>query len=253
MPFQLEICCFNLASASIAERAGAHRIELCADPQEGGVTASLGMLKTAREHTGIQLYPIIRPRAGDFFYSDEEFEMMLNDVALCRQLNCDGIVTGILQQDGSIDKKRTAKLVELAYPLGVSFHRAFDWSRDPFEALEDIIETGCERILTSGQRPMAIDGAGLIRELIRQADNRIILMPGSGMRASNIIELAEKTGAEEFHTSARIQVKGQMNFLNPEMGEELQTILADRVEIESILELLGKHFAIPNNNNESTQ
>jgi copper homeostasis protein len=242
MTFLLEICCFNLTSAIIAQQAGAQRVELCVDPHDGGTTPSLGMIKTSRAHVSIPLYPIIRPRGGDFLYTDEEFEMMLNDVVLCRQLNCDGLVTGILQQDGSVDKKRTAKLVELAYPLGVSFHRAFDWSKDPFEALEDIIETGCERILTSGQRPLALDGAGLIKELIRQADNRIIIMPGSGLRAGNILELAEKTGAQEFHSSARIQVPGHMQFLNPAMGAGFHSALADRQEIESIAGLLKKHF-----------
>src|ERR1700733_15066931 len=133
MPFQLEICCFNLESVRIAADAGAQRIELCANPHDGGTTPGLGMIKTAKELSHIQVYPIIRPRGGDFFYSEEEFESMLSDVALCKQLDCEGIVTGILRQDGSIDKKRTAKLVDLAYPMGVTFHRAFDWSKDPFE------------------------------------------------------------------------------------------------------------------------
>jgi copper homeostasis protein len=189
MSFQLEICCFNLESVRIAAEAGAQRIELCADPEGGGTTPSLGMIKTAKRFTGIQVYPIIRPRGGDFLYSEEEFESMLIDVALCKQLDCEGIVTGILRQDGSIDKKRTAKLVDLAYPMGVTFHRAFDCSIDPFEALEDIVEIGCERILTSGQMPMAVDGVPLIRDLIRQAGDRMILMPGSGVRAHNIIAL----------------------------------------------------------------
>jgi copper homeostasis protein len=242
MPFQLEICCFNLESVRIASGAGTQRIELCADPHDGGTTPSLGMIKTAKGISNTQLYPIIRPRGGDFLYSEEEFESMLNDAALCKQLDCEGIVTGILRQDGSIDKRRMSKLVDLAYPMGVTFHRAFDWSKDPFEALEDIIEIGCERILTSGQMPMAIDGAPLIRDLILQAGHRIILMPGSGVRAHNIIALAEQTKAEEFHTSARILARGHMDYLKPSMGEEYQSVLTDNKEIQAILKLLEGHF-----------
>ena len=211
----LEICCFNLQSVLIAQQAGAHRVELCADAGVGGTTQSFGVIKTAREKLQIKLYPIIRPRGGDFLFSNEEFEIMLNDVALCKQIGCDGIVIGMLNEDGSIDKKRCAKLVQLAYPLGVTFHRAFDWCANPFEALEDIIEIGCERILTSGQQPTAIEGAELIAQLIQQADNRIIIMPGSGVRAANIIELAQKTKAEEFHTSARTHSQSNMQFIKP--------------------------------------
>jgi copper homeostasis protein len=242
MSFQLEICCFNIASAMIAQDAGANRIELCAGPQEGGTTPSLGTIKIARTNIQLSLYPIIRPRGGDFLYSDHEFETMLNDVVLCKQLSCDGIVTGFLQPDGSVDKDRTSRLVDLAYPMGVTFHRAFDWARDPVKALEDIIQTGCERVLTSGQRPLAQDGASLIKDLILQANHQIIVMPGSGLRASNIIQLTEKTGAEEFHSSARMDAAGQMQFLNQSMGEALQYPLSDKKEIESMLELLSSHF-----------
>jgi copper homeostasis protein len=232
-----------MASAWTAQNTGAHRIELCTDPGEGGTTASLGMIKTVRENIQIPLYPIIRPRGGNFLYSNEEFEIMLNDVALCRQLNCDGIVTGLLQSDGTVDKKRTAKLVELAYPLGVSFHRAFDWSIDPHEALEAIVETGCERILTSGQCPMAMQGAGLLKALIQQAANRIIIMPGSGLRAQNIIEMAEKTGAVEFHTSARVKLPNSMQYLNDAMQDDQQTVFADPSEIEAMLRSLDNYFS----------
>jgi copper homeostasis protein len=239
MQFQLEICSFNLESALIAQDAGAHRVELCADPAGGGTTPSLGVIKTAREKLHIQLYPIIRPRGGDFLFSDEEFEIMLNDVSLCKQLGCDGVVIGMLNADGAIDKKKCSKLVELAYPLGVTFHRAFDCSANPFEALEDIISIGCERILTSGQKPTAIEGAALLNELVRQADNRIIIMPGSGVRANNIIELKEKTNAEEFHTSARIPAKTQMQFINENMNQDSSRTIADKNEIEQIVQLLA--------------
>ena len=140
---------------------------------------------------------------------------------MCRQYGCDGVVIGLLKKDGSVDKKRCRELVVLAYPLGVTFHRAFDRTKDPFRALEDIIETGCERILTSGQQPKAVDGAQIIKELIAQADDRIIIMPGSGVNAENIISIAENTGAKEFHSSAGIYTESKMNYTNLSMNESL--------------------------------
>jgi copper homeostasis protein len=235
MNARLEICSFNIQSALIAQHAGAHRVELCADPAGGGTTPSLGLIKTAREKLQIELYPIIRPRGGDFLFNDEEFEIMLNDVSLCKQLGCDGVVIGMLNADGTVDKKRCEKLVQLAYPLGVTFHRAFDWCINPFEALEDIIDIGCERILTSGQKPTALEGAQLINELVRQAESRMIIMPGSGVRANNIIDLKEKTTADEFHTSARTLVKSSMQFMN----EDLSSVIANENEINEILRLLA--------------
>ena len=239
MSFKLEICSFNLQSALIAQQVGAHRVELCADAHEGGTTPSSGLIKTAREKLHIQLYPIIRPRGGDFLFDDDEFEMMKHDISLCKQLGCDGVVIGMLNADGTIDKKRCAKLVELAYPMGVTFHRAFDRCANPFEALEDIIDIGCERILTSGQYPTAMEGSQLINELIRQAETRIIIMPGSGVRSNNILKLKEKTGAEEFHTSARTLVKSNMQFINESMKEDLSTYFANENEIMEILRLLA--------------
>jgi len=245
MQFQLEICCFNIQSALIAQDAGAHRVELCADPAGGGTTPSLGVIKTAREKLHIQLYPIIRPRDGDFLFDDEEFEIMIRDISFCKQAGCDGIVIGMLNADGTIDKKRCAKLVELAYPLGVTFHRAFDRAVNPFEAMEDILSIGCERILTSGQKPTAIEGAMLLNELVRQAENRIIIMPGSGIRAKNIAELIEKTTAEEFHTSARIFGKSGMEFINENLKESDSFTIADKNEITQIIHLLvnSKNFS----------
>src|SRR6187399_2897967 len=190
MSFKLEICSFDITSALIAQSAGAHRIELCAAPAEGGTTPGPGTILAARERLHIDLYPIIRPRGGDFLYTDEEYDTMVKEVLFCRQVGCNGVVIGLLHKDGTIDKTRAARLVELAYPLGVTFHRAFDRAINPFEALEDIISIGCERILTSGQRPTAPEGAALINELVRQSDDRIIIMPGAGIRADNILRLA---------------------------------------------------------------
>jgi copper homeostasis protein len=235
----LEICAFNLPAALVAQGAGADRIELCAGPEEGGVTQSAGLIRMAREKLQIPVYPIIRPREGDFLYSAEEFTVMMRDVEFCRGLGCDGVVIGMLLADGRVDQVRCGRLVEAAYPMGVTFHRAFDRAVDPFEALETIIGIGCERILTSGQRPVAMEGAALLRELVREADERIVIMPGSGVRASNIAELAEKTGAVEFHTTARIAVPGGMEFVNAAMREDLSMVMPSEEEIRRIREIIS--------------
>jgi copper homeostasis protein len=214
MSYLIEIATSDFTTTKSAVEGGADRIELCANLSEGGATPSYGQIKKCREAFDVSLYPIIRPRGGDFLYTNEEFEIMLQDARLCKELNCDGIVIGLLNADGTIDIKRTAKLIELAYPLEVTFHRAFDRCRDPFEALEQLIEMGCERILTSGQRPTVSDGIELIVELNKVADQRIIIMPGSGVRKENIKMLAEKTGCTEFHSSLRDKTKSKMEFMH---------------------------------------
>ena len=219
--FILEVIGFTIEGCITAQNAGADRIELCDSPADGGTTPSYGFIKAAREKLHIDMFPIIRPRGGDFFYSDDEFEIMKTDVRLCKESGCDGVVTGMLTRDGKVDKKRTSSLVDLAYPLGVTFHRAFDRTADPFQALEDIIDTGCERVLTSGQQPNALDGAGLIKQLIEKADDRIIIMPGSGIRSANIVQVAENTGATEFHSSARIQLEHKVSVDEAEVKEML--------------------------------
>ncbi len=241
MEFILEICAFNLASAMTAQQAGADRIELCVSPEEGGTTPSPGLIRAARERLKIALYPIIRPRGGDFLYTDEEYSIMIRDIEYCKAVGCNGVVIGMLQADGSIDKQRAARLVELAYPMGVTFHRAFDWASNPFEALEDIIGIGCERILTSGQKPTAMEGASLIDQLVREADDRIVIMPGAGVRASNIVALAEATGASEFHTSARLKQASGMEYVNALMKEEQSVVMAGEEEIKKIKEQLAAY------------
>jgi len=242
MDFELEICCYNFTSCLIAEQAGATRIELCADPGDGGVTPGYGTIRRVKERTRIPVYPIIRPRGGDFLYDDDEFAIMQKEVLVCKELGCEGVVIGMLNADGSVDKKRVAELVELAYPMGVTFHRAFDRAANPFEALATIIDTGCERILTSGQRPQATEAMPLLDELVRNAGEHIIVMPGSGVRASNIARLAGKTGAREFHSSARIAADSKMLFTPSHMNESLQTVLADKAEIEQMLQALKTQF-----------
>ncbi len=221
----------------IAQAAGAHRIELCDNPFEGGTTASYGFIKTARENLSIELYPIIRPRGGDFLYSEIEFEVMKADIENCKSLGCDGVVIGILNADGTVDKKRCKQLVEIAHPMKVTFHRAFDRTNDPFKAMEDIISIGCERILTSGQKNLAIDGEELLNKLVKQANNRIIIMPGSGVNSDNIETLVKNINATEFHTSARTFVNSKMEFINESMDEQLTSVSAMSDEIKKIIEI----------------
>jgi copper homeostasis protein len=244
MNFQLEIIAFNIESCVIAQACGANRIELCDNPGDGGTTPSYGFIKAAREKLRIELYAMVRPRGGDFFYSDDEFEIMKADVKNHKASGCDGVVIGLLNKDGSVDKERSRKLVELAYPMGVTFQRAFDRVNDPFKALEDIIDIGCERILTSGLVPSCLDGAPLIAQLVQQANERIIIMPGSGLRSSNVIEVTKITGAREFHTSARTFVNTQMDFVVKGMAEDLKNVMVDGEEVKKIATLLNTYQAI---------
>ncbi len=235
---KLEIIGFTIEGCIMAQQAGAHRIELCDSPADGGTTASYGFIKATREKLQIELFPIIRPRGGDFLYTADEFGIMKTDVKLCKDLGCDGVVIGMLTKDGKVDKKRCSVLADYAYPLGVTFHRAFDRTVDAFEALEDIIEIGCERILTSGQKPNALEGATLIKQLIEKADERIIIMPGSGVTSGNILQVAETTGAVEFHSSTRIKVKSKMGYNDPGLNENLESFVVDEEEIKRMLSLL---------------
>lgn len=215
MKYKIEIATTDFAGTEAAVKGGADRIELCTSLSEGGLTPSFGLIKKCREKFDLPIFPMIRPRSGDFLYSDEEYRIMKKDVTLCREIGCDGIVAGFLKENGSIDKKRISKIVERAYPMEVSFHRAFDRCIDPFEALEDIIAAGCQRILTSGQQLTAPVGAALINKLIQAAKNRIIIMPGSGVNIDTIKTLVEATGAEEFHASMRSTINSKMKFLHP--------------------------------------
>ena len=239
MNFKLEVIAFNIESCVLAQQSGAHRIELCDNPGEGGTTPSIGMIKAARAKVDIELFPIIRPRGGDFLYSDDEFNIMKEDILQCKKIGCDGVVIGLLHADGTIDKTRTSQLVNLAYPMSVTFHRAFDRTNDPFIAMETIIDCGCERILTSGQQPTASEGIELIAALIKQADERIIIMPGSGLRSDNITSIAKQSGAIEFHSSARKTIDSKMSFNNPTMKEQLKTVVLDATEVSKMATLLS--------------
>jgi copper homeostasis protein len=240
---KLEIIGFNIESCIDAQDAGANRIELCDNPSEGGTTPSYGFIKAAREKVSVDLYVMIRPRGGDFLYSDDEFRIMKQDIGICKQIECDGIVLGMLTPDGNVDKQRCRQLIEHAYPLGVTFHRAFDRTKDPLQAMEDVVEMGCERILTSGLRTKAIDGIELIKQLILRADDRIIIMPGSGVNADNILQLAESTGAVEFHSSGSMFVDSKMSYENELMNEKTQRIVVNKEEVRKMSTLL-KNFQI---------
>lgn len=212
MKFKLEICVDTVESAITAQEAGADRVELCDNLTEGGTTPGPGTIASARSNLTIAINVIIRPRGGDFLYSDLEYDIMRRDIEYCGELGIDGIVLGILRPNGDIDIERTARLIELAQPMSATFHRAFDMCPDPIKGLEDVINTGADRLLTSGQKDKAADGTGLINELVRKAGNRLIIMPGSGINHSNIAAIAKATNATEFHTTARKIIDSEMTF-----------------------------------------
>ena len=233
-----EVCAFNIQSAIIAEKAGAERVELCDNPVEGGTTPSYGAIKQTREKISILLYPIIRPRSGNYLYEDDEFEIIHQDILICKELGCDGISVGVQTINGEIDTERLKQIVEWAYPMGVTCNRAFDATPDPLRALEDIISSGCERILTSGQQSGAPEAGAMLQQLIQKAGDRIIIMPGAGIKSSNITQLKNETGAKEFHGSARKVTSNPMLFANPLVTDFGNVYIADEDEIRKIVALL---------------
>lgn len=210
----LEICANSVESAIAAQRGGANRIELCTNLAEGGTTPSYGQIKWCLENLTLEVWPLIRPRGGDFFYSTAEFENILADISYCKQIGCKGIVTGLLNKNGTIDEERCAKIIAVASPIPVAFHRAFDMSADLIQSLETIIKLGFVRILTSGGKENAFIGAKKLKELVIQAGNRIEIMPGAGISADNLLEIAQTTGARNFHTTAKSIVASKMQFRN---------------------------------------
>ncbi|SCD20417.1 Copper homeostasis protein CutC [Proteiniphilum saccharofermentans] len=215
MNYKLEICANSVASCLEAQKGGAYRVELCAAIPEGGTTPSYGDITVARELLDIKLNVIIRPRSGDFLYSALEHRIMLKDIEIARQLGVDGVVIGCLTAEGEVDMERNRELIDAAGEMSVTFHRAFDMCHDPFDSLEKIISLGCHRILTSGQQQQAEQGVPLLKELVQRADDRIIIMPGSGINMNNITTIARETGAKEFHLSARKPVESAMIYRNP--------------------------------------
>ena len=219
----LEICIDSVESAIASQKGGADRVELCDNLLEGGTTPSAGTIALARKNIDIDLNVIIRPRGGDFLYSDVEFQVMEYDIEGAKQLGANGVVFGILNQDGSVDVERTRTLVELARPLSVTFHRAFDVSRDPFEALEALVNLRIDRVLTTGQESSALEGLDLITDLVQTAADRIIIMPGGGNERS-VQKVVAQTGVKEFHLLGTVTVDSPMRHRNPRvfMGGELR-------------------------------
>ena len=208
----IEICLESVESVIAAEKGGADRVELCSDLFEGGLTPTIGTVKTALKKSNIKINAMIRPRGGDFCYSDEEFEVMKEDIKAFKETGINGIVFGILTPEGDVDVKRSKELIELARPLSVTFHRAFDMTRDPYKSLEDLIKLGFDRVLTSGQEATVPEGADLLEELVQIAGDRIIVMPGCGITERNFPKLRAKIKAKEYHIYLPYETTSKMKF-----------------------------------------
>ncbi len=237
MDYTLEVCAGSLRSALAAGGGGADRVELCDNLFEGGTTPSYGMIKISRSLLNIPVFPIIRPRGGDFIYSDHEFDVMKQDISNCADLGCEGVVFGILRPDGSVDIERCSELARISGSMKLTFHRAFDRCSNRRNALEDIISMGFHRILTSGGMDQAADAIPELRRLVEQAGTRISIMPGSGINTHNLLKIARETGVYEFHSTARKNIKREdkspqnnldAQYLNETAAEivaEMRTIL----------------------------
>lgn len=240
---KLEVCAVSVASCIEAERGGAVRVELCAGMPEGGTTPSYGEISLARESINIGLNVIIRPRGGDFLYSPLEVKTMKADIIMAKLLGADGVVFGCLTPEGDVDKEMCSDIMKDCWGLSTTFHRAFDVCRDPHQALEDIIELGFDRILTSGCKPTAPEGKELLKELVRQAAGRIIIMPGSGVKVSNIKELCDYTGAREFHSSARSAIHSTMQYRSESVSfggtVELDDFVRGETNSQIVSEMVG--------------
>jgi len=216
MPGILEACVNSAVSATEAQAGGADRIELCGNMQEGGCTPGAGTILFTRQRLKIPVMVMIRPRGADFCYSEDEFLVMEDDIRFVKEAGADGVVFGILKPDGTVDIERMGRLAEIARPLSLICHRAFDMCSDPFKSIDDLIQLGFNRLLTSGQEDSAEKGAGLIRDLIRHANNRITVMPGHGIKEHNLKKVMELTGAAEFHIYLTKQVPSVMKFTRKE-------------------------------------
>ncbi len=246
--YKIEICANSLESALNAQLAGADRVELCAGIPEGGTTPSFGTVIHARDLlTTAELNVIIRPRGGDFLYSSLELDTMFDDIRAAREVGADGVVFGCLDEEGNVNMEVMKILVEEAGNMNITFHRAFDMCRNPRRALEDLIDLGIRRVLTSGAKATAEEGIPLLKSLVEQAEDRIIIMPGCGINAGNIRRIADGTGAKEFHFSARTSVDGGMVFRNPNVSmggtvhiDEYKTEVTDPGLVKAAIEALRR-------------
>jgi len=242
MVYTFEVAVDSVESALTAQKAGANRIELCAGLAMGGITPSHSMIAVAHQYLNIPINVMIRPRRGDFLYSDIEFEIMQRDIDYTKSLNVNGVVLGILKSDGSVDIDRTRILIEQARPLKVTFHRAFDMTVDPFQALDNLMMLGVDTVLTSGQQDSAVMGLSLIADLIRRAGTDIKIMPGAGITPDNIRKIVEGSSTTEFHFSGKATVDSLMQYRQPNLPmsnadqlSEYQLIIADEATIRAII------------------
>ena len=242
---KLEICCYSVESAIAAEIAGADRIELCDNYSEGGTTPSYAAIQYSVGKLKIPVNVIVRPRGGDFLYSDVEYEIIKQDVIAIKKLKANGIVIGFLKADGEVDIEKTQEIVDLAKPMETTFHRAFDMCKDPLKALGQLTETGVTRILTSGAKNTAPEGIDLLTELVEQAGNEIIIMLGSGVNSNTLGQLVRKTKAMEFHCSAKAFENSQMEYFNKDISmggvesvDEFSKVAVDPAEVKKMVGIL---------------
>ncbi|HEX3435761.1 MAG TPA: copper homeostasis protein CutC [Pseudacidobacterium sp.] len=243
-PITLEICLESVDSVIASARGGAQRVEICANLLEGGTTPSAGTIRAARERSSIDINVMIRPRGGDFLYTETEFVSMKHDIRTAKELGADGIVLGLLRADGTVDVERTRQLVELAAPLPVTFHRAIDVSHDLLEGLEAVISTGAARVLTSGGQSSVVDGAPMVAKMIEAAKDRIIVMPGCGIRSDNVLSILETTGAHEVHIALEEELPSGMQFRKAEIpmggvhGREYLRFATPENAVRNVIEIL---------------
>lgn len=239
----LEVCVDSVEGAMAAQEGGADRIELCAGMLEGGTTPSAGTMKEACRRASLPVFAMIRPRGGDFLYSDYEFKAMEHDVETARACGARGVVLGMLTADGRIDRVRMGELVKRARPLEITCHRAFDMSRDPFEALENLVALGVDRILTSGQAPTALEGLALLAKLVERAAGRIRIMPGGGVRLENIATILRRTGALEIHVHPSVATESPMSHRNPKVSMNSSALPAEYSRTKTSVELVRAYVA----------
>ncbi len=240
----LEICANSVESAIAAEKGGADRIELCDNMYEGGTTPSLGMFLTCKQLLSIPVYPIIRPRGGDFHYTDIEFQTMKTDIGLFKDHGCEGVVFGVLRNDAKVDVNRCRALIELCGSMDITFHRAFDRCVDLVEALEDIIKLGIKRVLTSGGEDSVERSLRVLEALVHQANGRISIMPGSGVKEDNILSLVKHCGAREYHSTAKKLYRSSMQVFTKRTIDQCDKndiiTVSDPVRVKALKQLLTK-------------
>jgi len=234
----LEVIAFDFLSANLASMHGVDRLEICDNKLEGCTTRSIGLVRTIKESLAIQVFPMIRPRGGDFLYQRKEIDVMKYDIESFKDLGCEGVVLGCLDHSGNINSQYCKELIEAAYPMEVTFHRAFDRCKNPVESLKEIISLGFKRVLTSGQKPTALAGKEFIAELIEQFHKEITMIPGGGIDSTNIVAVCRHTKAKEIHSPAGLVKKSEMIFKNEGMNEELSSYMIDVEEIVKMKNLI---------------